>query len=115
LLAILLPSLSGGADDAHGNQTELEAALNEGNADWETTRYAGVQHGFTAWGGGGYSLVADYRSWDSMMQAFEELLTGPLITDDDDDPTVSSTSGVESADSITFVSIAISFVVMLFM
>ena len=69
--------LSGGADDAHGNQTELEAALNEGNATWETTRYAGVEHGFTVWGNDGYSLVADYRSWQSMKHAFEERMPVP--------------------------------------
>ena len=75
--SVLLYRLSGGADDAHGNQTELEAALNEGNATWETTRYAGVEHGFTVWGNDGYSLVADYRSWQSMKHAFEERMPVP--------------------------------------
>lgn len=71
-------SLSGGADDAHGNQTELEAALNEGNAGWETTRYSGVEHGFTKWDDAdGYDLVADYRSWESMKHAFEEKMPVP--------------------------------------
>lgn len=80
-------SLSGGADDAHGNQTELEAALTQGNAEWEITRYSGVEHGFTAWGGGGYSLTADYRSWESMLTAFEEILPVPtMMTNSTDAP-----------------------------
>lgn len=31
---------SGGADDAHGNNTELEMALDGANATWEITRYS---------------------------------------------------------------------------
>jgi dienelactone hydrolase len=66
--------LSGGIDDAHGNQTELEISLDNATANWEVTRYAQVEHGFTAWGGQGYNLMADARSWASMMLAFDELL-----------------------------------------
>ena len=33
---------SGGEDDAHGNNTELELMLNGGNATWEITRYSGA-------------------------------------------------------------------------
>lgn len=81
--------MSGGADDdAHGNQTELEIALNQGNATWEITRYAGVEHGFTEWGGGGYSLTADSRSWDAMLSAFSELMPIPQMTSPE--PTVTS-------------------------
>ena len=32
---------SGGVDDAHGNNTELEMALNGASATWEITRYSG--------------------------------------------------------------------------
>jgi len=53
--------------------------LTQGNAEWEITRYSGVEHGFTAWGGGGYSLTADYRSWESMLTAFEEILPVPAM------------------------------------
>jgi hypothetical protein len=70
--------LSGGDDDAHGNQTELEAALNAGNATWEITRYSGVVHGFTDWYSDGYSLKADYRSWESMLTSFAELMPVPV-------------------------------------
>jgi Dienelactone hydrolase family len=31
---------SGGEDDAHGNNTELELMLNGGNATWEISRYS---------------------------------------------------------------------------
>jgi Dienelactone hydrolase family len=71
--------LSGGDDDAHGNQTELEAALNAANALWEITRYSGVVHGFTKWDStAAYSLKADYRSWESMLTAFEQLMPIPV-------------------------------------
>lgn len=71
-------SLSGGDDDAHGNQTELEASLKAGNATWEITRYSGVVHGFTDWNSDGYSLKADYRSWESMLTSFAELMPVPV-------------------------------------
>jgi len=81
ILLILLfaaTSLSGGDDDAHGNQTTLEAALNGIDADWEITRYSGVVHGFTKWDSeDAYSVMADTRSWDSMLSIFEELMDGP--------------------------------------
>jgi len=85
-------------DDAHGNQTELEAALNEGNAGWETTRYSGVDHGFTKWGDDRYDLVADYRSWESMKHAFEEKMPVPTK-----DSSVSFNGG-DSAASVNFAS-----------
>jgi dienelactone hydrolase len=40
---------SGGDDAAHGNQTILEQALDDANAEWEISRYSGVVHGFTVW------------------------------------------------------------------
>jgi dienelactone hydrolase len=71
--------LSGGDDFLHGNQTELEASLNEGNAEWEITRYSGVQHGYTVWGGGAYSLVADARSMESAETLIKERLASPQM------------------------------------
>lgn len=70
--------LSGGDDDAHGDQVILEQALNDGNATWEITRYAFVQHGFTSWGSGAYNLNADARSWESMMTIFQYLMPIPM-------------------------------------
>jgi Dienelactone hydrolase family len=69
---------SGGADDAHGNQTVLESAMNQANTTWEITRYSGVGHGFTSWSSTAYSPKADYRSWQSMLTVMEELM--PLST-----------------------------------
>lgn len=67
---------SGGIDDAHGNNTELEMALNDAGATWEITRYSGVDHGFTEWGAGAYDALADSRSWDAMFSVFEMVLEG---------------------------------------
>jgi len=69
--------LSGGDDDAHGNQTILEEALNNGNATWEITRYAFVRHGFTGWESDAYDLNADARSWESTMTTFKHLMPIP--------------------------------------
>jgi hypothetical protein len=38
-LILTFSSLSGGDDDAHGNQTVMEMLFDEGNAEWEITRY----------------------------------------------------------------------------
>eukprot|EP00549_Striatella_unipunctata_P025574 CAMPEP_0118725752 /NCGR_PEP_ID=MMETSP0800-20121206/33314_1 /TAXON_ID=210618 ORGANISM="Striatella unipunctata, Strain CCMP2910" /NCGR_SAMPLE_ID=MMETSP0800 /ASSEMBLY_ACC=CAM_ASM_000638 /LENGTH=1077 /DNA_ID=CAMNT_0006634485 /DNA_START=1 /DNA_END=3234 /DNA_ORIENTATION=+ len=79
--------LSGGIDDAHGNQTLMEDAFNERNASWEITRYAGVDHGYTSWNGGAYNLVADARSFESMMEVLADTMpTGTHV------PTLSPTS-----------------------
>ena len=91
--------LSGGIDDAHGNQTELEMSLDDAMADWEVTRYSEVDHGFTDWNGSAYNLRADARSWESMMLAVESLLTA------DDGTTEDGTSGTFTAHaglSLTF-------------
>lgn len=64
---------SGGVDDAHGNNTELEMELDKGNATWEISRYSNVNHGFTHWGGRAYNELADWRSWDAMFAVFEML------------------------------------------
>jgi hypothetical protein len=74
-------SLSGGDDGLHGNQTIMEGAFNGGLADWEITRYSGVGHGYTAFSSGAYNLVADARSWESMLTSFEELMAVPRIMD----------------------------------
>jgi hypothetical protein len=88
---------SGGIDDAHGNQTELEAALNSGNANWEITRYSGVDHGFTDWQSDAYSVSADVRSWEAMMTAMKELGLAPQLSSDgtSDQPSVVP-GGIES-------------------
>ena len=62
--------LSGGDDDdAHGNQTILEEALDSGNAKWEITRWSGVDHGFTSWTSPAYNVRADVRSWEQTLTA----------------------------------------------
>lgn len=62
--------LSGGNDDdAHGNQTILETALDAGDAEWEISRWSGVDHGFTSWTAGAYNVRADIRSWSQTMTA----------------------------------------------
>jgi dienelactone hydrolase len=71
--------LSGGVDDANGNQTILEMSLDNATADWEVTRYANVDHGFTKWDSSAYTILSDARSWDSMMLAFEEFL--PMVSE----------------------------------
>lgn len=55
----------------------MEDAFNSGNAEWEITRYSGVDHGYTAFASGAYNLVADARSWESMLTSFQELLAVP--------------------------------------
>lgn len=72
----------------------MEAALNGGNADWEITRYAGVEHGFTSWESQAYSLKADYRSWESMLTSLRELMPVPelVATAVDDGDVVTSSN-----------------------
>jgi dienelactone hydrolase len=72
--------LSGGEDDAHGNQTILEDSLNKNTADWEISRYSGVVHGLTDWSSeNAYNVNADIRSWTATMTAMEELMEAPLV------------------------------------
>ena len=40
---------------------------------------AGVEHGFTAWDIRPYDALADWRSWDAMLEVFD------MILDSDDD------------------------------
>eukprot|EP00978_Attheya_sp_CCMP212_P029909 scaffold108107_cov58-Attheya_sp.AAC.1 len=59
---------SGGSDDASSSVVDLEAALNEGGAEWEMTRYSGVVHAFTVFNDvrGRYNVRADTHSWTAM-------------------------------------------------
>ena len=69
---------SGGEDPAHGNQTILEQALNGVNETWEISRYSNVVHGFTVWSNtDAYSIVADSRSWNAMLETFGEKMNTP--------------------------------------
>lgn len=64
----------------------MENIFNEGQSNWEITRYAGVLHGYTEWSGDAYNLVADARSWESMMSSFKELMAVPSNLSTIDDP-----------------------------
>merc|ERR1712106_258170 len=77
--------LSGGIDDAHGNNTELEAHLNGAEAKWEISRYSNVDHGFTTWGAGAYNAMADSRSWWSMMSLVDMMFGKAATTTDEQD------------------------------
>lgn len=59
--------LSGGSDDAHGNQSVIESVLQAAD-EWEISRYAGVYHGFTEWESPAYNFNADIRSWRAFLQ-----------------------------------------------
>lgn len=59
----------------------MEDSFNGGSAEWEITRYAGVNHGFTVLGGGAYDITADARSWDSMLKFFTENFIVPNLSD----------------------------------
>ena len=85
--------LSGGDDDAHGNQTVLEHYLNSNMADWEISRYSGVDHGFTSWESDAYNLNADVRSWTAMMNAMKEVMAVPVPVEEKDDEMDGSDAG----------------------
>ena len=71
--------LSGGADDAHGNQTYLEETFNAGSADWEISRWSGVLHGFTDWDRQSrYNLRADARSMRQLLTAINQKMSAPV-------------------------------------
>mmetsp|Transcript_9636 Transcript_9636/g.21405 ORF Transcript_9636/g.21405 Transcript_9636/m.21405 type:complete len:570 (-) Transcript_9636:180-1889(-) len=70
--------LSGGDDFSHGNQTVMEGAFDQGQAMWEITRYAGVNHGFTKFDSYAYDIVADSRSWNSMLNYFHTIIPVPV-------------------------------------
>ncbi|GAX19528.1 carboxymethylenebutenolidase [Fistulifera solaris] len=71
--------LSGGSDDAHGNQSVLESAFQAAD-EWEISRYAGVYHGFTEWENPAYNLNADTRSWDAFLRQLRARLQ-PNVTE----------------------------------
>jgi Dienelactone hydrolase family len=97
-LDFFLNSLSGGDDDAHGNQTKLEAALAAANATWEVTRYAGVGHGYTDWSSEMFSFAADARSWDSMLGVvFERLAVPQFVASASDVPSSVPTPAAPTA------------------
>jgi hypothetical protein len=95
-ISLFMNSLSGGDDDAHGNQTLMEETFNAANAPWEITRYSSILHGYTDWYTDAYNLPADARSWESMRSSFEELLAIPEMTtggEDENAPVVNDPSG----------------------
>jgi hypothetical protein len=76
----------------------METAFDGGNAEWEITRYAGARHGYTSFTSGAYNIVADARSWDSMLEFFQEKVSVPDITDS---PTMAPTFPEEPAGDTT--------------
>ena len=44
-----------------------------------------VFHGFTAWDGGAYNSLADWRSWDAMLEVFDMILDDHAHDDHDDE------------------------------
>ena len=48
--------LDGGSDHPPEEIMALEKALDMGVADWEITRYAGIQHAFTVWNDGRFTI-----------------------------------------------------------
>jgi hypothetical protein len=60
----------------------MENYFNEGLAEWGITRYAGVGHGFTEWGGDAYNVLADVRSWESMWSVLTKRMAVPMMEGD---------------------------------
>lgn len=65
--------LSGGNDDASSEIQTLEMTLDNSTNMWEITRYWGIEHAWTVWGGDAYNEWADVRSWDSMVEFLQEV------------------------------------------
>lgn len=65
--------LSGGEDDASSDIQTLEMTLDNSTNVWEITRYWGIEHAWTVWGGNAYNEWADIRSWNSMVEFLEEV------------------------------------------
>jgi dienelactone hydrolase len=65
--------LSGGEDDTATAVRDLEMTLDTGEADWEITRYSGVEHAFTVFDGPAYNEWADLRSWFSASHFLQEV------------------------------------------
>jgi acetyl esterase/lipase len=53
--------LSGGEDDTSTAIMDLEMTLNETGVEWEITRYSGIEHAWTVFGGDAYNEWADQR------------------------------------------------------
>jgi hypothetical protein len=53
--------LSGGQDDTSTQVMDLEHTLNATGATWEITRYSGIEHAWTVFGGDSYNEWADQR------------------------------------------------------
>lgn len=89
--------LSGGNDGQHGNQTYVEMLLNDGTAEWEISRWSGVDHGFTEWESNAYNLNADYRSWSAFLSAMEEKMAAPVLVGDGEGETPETSPNGEEA------------------
>ncbi len=98
--------LSGGNDGQHGNQTLVESILNEGNAEWEISRWSDVDHGFTNWANDAYNLRADFRSWSAFLTAMKDKMDGPIDFGATVSPGAAPTStAVPLAGSTAFISV----------
>lgn len=56
-LATKLLVLDGGSDNSAAQIMDLEIALDASDASWEITRYAGIQHAFTVWQDGMFTII----------------------------------------------------------
>ena len=76
----------------------MENTFNGGNATWEITRYSGVVHGYTKFSDAeAYNPVADARSWNSMLNSFNELLAVPMMDMDGTDAPEAPTAAPEDS------------------
>ena len=82
-------------------KTLVESILNEGNAEWEISRWSDVDHGFTKWDDDRYNLRADFRSWSAFLTAMEDKMDGPIPFG----ATASPVAAPTSAGSIAFISV----------
>ena len=72
-----------GADDPFVSEKDLaafESEMREAGVDWQLLKYGGAVHSFTDWKATGaikgaqYNERADHRSWQDMLQLFNEVL-----------------------------------------
>jgi len=72
-----------GADDPFESAQDLaafESEMREAKVDWQLIKYGGAVHSFTDWKASGaikgaqYNERADQRSWQAMLQMFDEAL-----------------------------------------
>ena len=83
--------LSGGEDDESTEIIELEQKLDATNAEWEITRFSGIEYAWTVFGDDRYNAWADMRTWDSMIHFLRECF-GELIFETVDVPQARSWS-----------------------